>query len=80
MSDKTRANIAPPKRSYLPENIPAPDPVNNMRGEDLAPMTFNMPRGWHVRFKMTAAAHGTSMKDLLIEAFAAWEREQELRK
>lgn len=76
---KTRANVPPPRKSFLPEP-PAAAPVvgaaNNMKGERLAPMTFNMPREWHTRFKMTATAHGMDMKQLLIQSFAAWEREQ----
>lgn len=39
-------------------------------------MTFNVERGWHKRFKMTAASRGMDMHQLLIESFAAWEREQ----
>lgn len=74
----SRPNIAPPpskrKSTILPSNDLAP--ADNMQGERLAPMTFNMPREWHMRFKMTSVARGISMKDLLIEAFAAWEREQ----
>lgn len=77
MSEKTRAAVpSPPRKSFLPE---APAPVgaaDNMTAERLAPMTFNMPRDWHARFKMTAAMRGMSMKDLLIESFAAWEKQQ----
>jgi hypothetical protein len=77
----TRAEIAAPRRkNFLPELPEAPAPANNMRSEHLAPMTFNMPRGWHTRFKMTATMHGISMKDLLLQAFAVWEREQEKNK
>lgn len=74
---KTRANIAPPKRrSSLPENVPAPQAANNMRGDRIAPMTFNMPRDWHTEFKTTAVLHGMNMKELLVECFDAWKREQ----
>jgi hypothetical protein len=45
-----------------------------MKGEKLVGMTFNMPRDWHTRFKMTAVSRGMDMKDLLIECFATWER------
>lgn len=74
----TRANVpAPPRKStFLPEGVAVVPAANNMNGERLAPMTFNMPRDWHTRFKMTATAHGMNMKDLLTESFAAWEREQ----
>ncbi|MBP2486020.1 hypothetical protein JOH50_001747 [Rhizobium leguminosarum] len=39
-------------------------------------MTFNMERDWHTKFKMTAVSRGMDMRQLLIESFAAWEREQ----
>lgn len=84
MSDvkTTRANVpAPRSKSFLPEPVSAA-PVgaaDNMSGERLAPMTFNMPRDWHTRFKITAATRGMNMKELLIESFAAWEREQKVK-
>lgn len=75
--NKTRADVPPPpKRNFLPENIISA-PANNMKAERLAPMTFNMPRDWHMRFKITAASQGMNMKDLLVESFAAWERENQ---
>lgn len=39
-------------------------------------MTFNMERDWHTKFKMAAVSRGMDMRQLLIESFAAWEREQ----
>ena len=39
-------------------------------------MTFVMPREWHTKFKMAAISRGISMRQLLIEIFAAWERKQ----
>lgn len=53
---------------------PTSEPANNMKDEALAPMTFNMPKDWHGRFKATASINHISMKDLLIEAFEAWEK------
>lgn len=80
-SGTTRATVPPPRsRSFLPASDDQIGAANNMRGDRLAPMTFNMPRDWHTKFKMTAVAHGMNMKDLLIESFAAWEREQERKK
>lgn len=80
MSSKpsTRASVpAPKRRGFLPMEIPeGSEAANNMKGERIAPMTFNMPRDWHTRFKVTAASRGMNMKELLIECFAAWEREQ----
>lgn len=79
---KTRANVPLPKsrqRSFLP-SAPSPEPVSNMKREKTAPMSFNMPKSWHTRFKMTAAQHDMSMKELMVECFAAWEREQQQRK
>ena len=76
---KTRAAVPPPRQNFLPEIVPV-SAANNMKGERLAPMTFNMPRDWHTKFKMTATANGMNMKDLLLECFAAWERESARRK
>lgn len=72
----TRANIPAPKRKTLPSAPQADLVSDNMQDERLAPMTFNMPRDWHTRFKMTAAMRGISMKELLVEAFETWERAQ----
>ncbi len=75
---KTRAIVPPPRSSstFLPKEMGVlVGPANNMRDERLAPMTFNMPRNWHTRFKATAVLRGMNMKDLLIECFEAWERE-----
>lgn len=69
--------MLPPRKSILTDAPTAPlGAPDNKTGERLAPMTFNMPREWHIRFKMTAASRGISMKELLVESFAAWEREQ----
>lgn len=76
MTEKTtRAAVPPPRKNFLPDTDTV-SAANNMKGERLAPMTFNMPRDWHTKFKMTATAHGMNMKDLLLESFAAWERER----
>jgi hypothetical protein len=81
----------PVRSSFMPSpqieptmalRTPIEQPANNMNGERLAPMTFNMPMPWHAEFKSTAAAlgvergHGVSMKDLLVECFDAWKREK----
>jgi len=75
----TRAAVPAPKRktqSFLPD-APAPvEAANNMRGEKLAPMTFNMPKSWHTKFKMDAAARGISMKDLMVLSYEALIREE----
>lgn len=49
--------------------------AENMRPEKRVGMTFNMERDWHTKFKMTAVSLGMDMRQLLIESFAAWERE-----
>ena len=74
----TRATpIRPPRSSFLGAGAMAPTvPADNMSGQPMVSMTFVMPRDWHTRFKATAAMRGVSMKDLLIEAFDIWEREQ----
>lgn len=50
--------------------------ADNMSAIKTADMTFRMDPTWHARFKATAALHGISMKELLIEAFALWEKEK----
>lgn len=55
----------------MPTMVPAPD---NMKAEKTADMTFRMDPKWHSRFKATAALHGMSMKELLVESFALWEQ------
>jgi hypothetical protein len=73
---KTRAAVPPPrKKGFLPSTVEV-GASNNMKGDRIAPMTFNMPRDWHTEFKTTAVVHGVSMKDLLTECFDAWKREQ----
>lgn len=76
--EKNVVSIPAPKRKtqFLPETPAAPAPADNMRAERLAPMTFNMPKDWHTRFKMTAVQHGMNMKELLMESFEAWEEKQ----
>ncbi|MDW9830852.1 DUF2293 domain-containing protein [Sinorhizobium meliloti] len=49
--------------------------TDNMHPERRVGMTFNMERDWHTKFKMTAVSLGMDMHQLLIESFAAWERE-----
>jgi hypothetical protein len=65
----------------MPGRVPTPpssgQAADNMKDERLAPMTFNMPPDWHREFKATAAMNGISMKDLLIESFAAWQKARE---
>lgn len=75
----TRAAVPPPPRKqFLPleARLQIVGAADHMQDERLAPMTFNMPRDWHTRFKMTAASRGLSMKELLTEAFEAWESRQ----
>lgn len=75
----TRAAVPPPPRKqFLPADakLKVVGASENMQDERLAPMTFNMPRDWHTRFKMTAASRGLSMKELLMLAFDAWESQQ----
>ena len=45
--------------------------------ERLVGMTFNMPVEWHMRFKIAAVASGMSMKELLVDSFAAWIEKKE---
>lgn len=48
--------------------------ADNMSATKTADMTFKMPPAWHSEFKATAAIHGMSMKELLVEAFDAWKK------
>lgn len=76
---ESRAKVAPPPKKTQPFMPEAQAPVkaaDNMKGEKLVGMTFNMPRDWHTRFKMTAVSRGLDMKEFLIECFAAWERQE----
>ncbi len=47
--------------------------------EPLAPMTFNMPRAWHTRFKLRAVERGISMKALVLEIVDEWEEKQAMK-
>lgn len=50
---------------------------DKLRAEDNVSMTFGVDRKWHVEFKSTAAIHGKSMKELLMESFGCWKREKQ---
>lgn len=60
-----------------PDDIPDTDGCQKESEppEPLAPMTFNMPREWHTRFKLRAAERGISMKALLLEIVGKWEED-----
>ena len=82
----TRASVgAPPSRSNssflaeasIGEEVEAADNMKkSAKAKGLVGMTFNMPKHWHTRFKLTATARGIKMNELLLECFAAYEREQ----
>lgn len=63
-----------PKKVKATKNFKAADDENKDAG-----MTFVMPREWHTEFKVTATMEGMSMRDLLIQSFEAWKREQYLK-
>jgi hypothetical protein len=64
-------------RTGFAGSIPAPTmAADNMSAIKTADMTFKMPPAWHAEFKATAAIHGMSMKDLLVEAFDAWKEKK----
>lgn len=73
MNAKAITPPPPPKnKEFLPERqVQAAD---NMKRKKEVMMSFNMPTDWHVRFKTTAVMKGLSMKDLLIEVFDEWEK------
>lgn len=52
------------------------EPAAEISRQKRVGMTFNMERDWHTKFKMTAVSRGMDMRQLFIESFAAWEREQ----
>lgn len=49
-------------------------PADNLPGERLVGMTFNMPRDWHTEFKVRAAMEGISMRELLERCFEAYKK------
>lgn len=74
---ESRAKVAPPPRKiqgFIPESAAPVKAADNMKDEKLVGMTFNMPRDWHTRFKMTAVSRGLDMKEFLVECFATWEK------
>lgn len=74
---KTRAAVPPPKKKgFIPDSLKVTEAARNMKGDRLAPMTFNMPKDWHTEFKTAAVLQDMSMKELLVECFEAWKREQ----
>jgi hypothetical protein len=83
MTEKaSRAEVGAPrsrtqKSSYLSE-AQQEKPVkaaNNMKdGKDIM-MSFNMPVAWHSRFKMTAASRNMKMRELLMECFDLYEKQ-----
>lgn len=76
----TRAKPVPPGRKpFLPDTAgKTVKAADNMSGDDLVGMTFNMPREWHREFKARAVLDGhKDMKELLVQCFASYKREQE---
>ncbi|AYE85278.1 hypothetical protein [Sulfitobacter sp. D7] len=61
-----------------PDDIPDTDDSReeSEHPEPLAPMTFNMPRAWHTRFKLRAVERGMNMKELMLEIVGEWEEKQ----
>ena len=76
MTESRAKPAPPPKKSqpFYPETQAPVKAADNMKGEKLVGMTFNMPRDWHTRFKMTAVSRGLDMKEFLMECFATWEK------
>lgn len=78
----TRAAVAPPpskaKQSFLPQSARGEEvkPADNMQAKSLVGMTFNMPREWHMQFKMLATQRGVSMHQLLQDIFDEWQRDR----
>lgn len=77
---KAAVPVPPSKRaSFMPSAI-APTAVPSNIAEKPQDMSFKVHPDFHREFKMTAAAAGLSMKDLLEEAFDAWKRNREVAK
>ena len=76
--NETRELGSAPKRkaSFVPEKSAEVGAANNMNAERLAPMTFNMPKSWHLEFKVEAATRGISMKELMVDCFAAYNKQK----
>lgn len=71
-SESERAQGLASEKATVENAEPAAD---NPR-RDRVGMTFNMERDWHTKFKLTAISRGMNMRQLFIESFAVWEREQ----
>lgn len=54
-------------------------PSNNLPDERLVGMTFNMPKEWHTKFKMTALTEDISMRDLLFRCFDVYLRSKNIK-
>lgn len=67
------------KNSILEASPDAVKANENFKKEKDVGMTFIMPREWHTEFKVTASMEGMSMRDLLIQCFESWKREQYLK-
>jgi hypothetical protein len=53
----------PPEPQQAPANLDKPDP------SDLKPLNFKVPAEFHREYKTWAAAHGTTMLEVLREGF-----------
>lgn len=51
-------------------------PSENFAPGKISSMTFNMPEEWHKSFKMAALVRGITMKELLEEIFADYQKRQ----
>ncbi len=79
MDDQTACSPVPTPPAHK-SSLPAAEVVGSadrLRAEDNVSMTFGVDRKWHVEFKSTAAIHGKSMKELLMESFECWKREKQ---
>jgi hypothetical protein len=50
---------------------------DNLPDERVIGMTFNMPQSWHNQFKIRAVTEGKSMRQLLLDCFDAYKREND---
>lgn len=73
MSNPNPFNVKKPA-SVTESRESAASPSENLPGERLVGMTFNMPHTWHTEFKMRAVQEGISMRELLFACYETYKK------
>lgn len=69
---KTKANVPPPRASFMGALPQAPTIAPSNMSAKLRDLNFKVDESFHREFKSTAANTGLSMKELFEESFLAW--------